>query len=273
MRGRFYSVLCLTVVSLLAAAPALADTIRLKDGTVLRGKVIQYEEGEFVIQLESSDRHRDHRNRMTVSAHAVRRITFGEGQAEPPGPPGPKPGQGAGVTLYADEGFRGRSEVLIESDPDLRDNAVGNDSVTSIKVPRGAKVTLYSDVNYRGRSIELQGDESNLGRTALGNDALSSIRIEQAEARPGVTLYADEGFRGRSEVFYQNDPDLRDNTIGNDSVTAIKVPRGYRVTLYSDVNYRGRSVELQGDESNLGRTALGNDALSSIRVEWVGGRR
>jgi hypothetical protein len=249
----------LVVAALLVwAAPAQADAIRLKDGTVIRGRVVEYEDGEFVIRLDASGG-----ERITVSAYAVQRIEFGDEETE-------TPERQPGVTLYVDEGFRGRSEVLHESDPDLRDNTIGNDSVTAIKVPHGTVVTLYSDVNYGGRSAELQEDESNLGRTALGNDTLSSIRIERPEPRPGVTLYVDESFRGRSEVLHEGDPDLRDNTIGNDSVTAIKVPRGYRVTLYADINYRGRSVELSKDESNLGRTTLGNDTLSSIRIEWVG---
>jgi len=86
-----------------------------------------------------------------------------------------------GVTLYADAGFRGKTEVLSNSDPDLRDNAIGNDQVSSIRVPAGYVVTLYSDVNYGGRWVVLRGDESNLSRAALGlgNDELSSIRIER----------------------------------------------------------------------------------------------
>jgi len=92
--------------------------------------------------------------------------------------PGTDPGTGPGVTLYTDEGFRGKSEVVSHSDPDLRDNAIGNDQVTAIRVPAGYVVTLYSDVNYGGGSVVLREDESDLSRTALGNDELSSIRIE-----------------------------------------------------------------------------------------------
>jgi len=88
------------------------------------------------------------------------------------------PGTGPSVSLYTDQGFRGKSEVVSGSDPDLSDNAIGNDQVTSIRVPAGYVVTLYSDANYRGRSVVLREDESDLGRTALGNDELSSIRIE-----------------------------------------------------------------------------------------------
>lgn len=267
MRPRLGWVLPLTFLCLLGGAlVAGADTVHLKDGTVIRGKVVRYENDQFVIQLGATDSHRMHQERLTVTAHSVLRVDFSEGEELPP----PTVPGGQGVTLYVDDGYRGRNEVLYDSDPDLRNNSIGNDSVTSIRVPSGYVVTLYSDVNYGGRSVVVRGDVADLGATTLGNDTLSSIRIERIEPGPGVTLYVDEGFRGRSEVLYDSDPDLRNNSIGNDSVTSVRVPRGYVVTLYTDVSYGGRSVVIRDDVNDLGRTTLGNDTLSSVRIEWTG---
>lgn len=199
-----------------------------------------------------------------------------------------------GVVLYRDINYRGTSEVFTADDPDLRDNRIGNDRASSVRLPRGFVAILYEDTNYRGRSITLTSDEANLGNTALGNDRVSSIRVERRQerrrrpwwqepepredrqGREGVTLYADSSFRGLSEVFTADDPDLRDNPIRNDRASSIKVPPGYAVTLYEGTGYRGRSVTLTHDVPHLADTALGNDQASSLRVEWRGrgrGRR
>ena len=59
MKARLSFLLGLAVAALLIwAAPAQADTIRLKDGTVIRGRVVGYEDGEFVIRLDASRRSR-----------------------------------------------------------------------------------------------------------------------------------------------------------------------------------------------------------------------
>ncbi|MCK5729288.1 MAG: hypothetical protein KAH08_08705 [Methylococcales bacterium] len=42
--------------------------------------------------------------------------------------------KGCSVTLYEDINYQGRSEIFTESDPDLRDNFIANDSVSSLKV-------------------------------------------------------------------------------------------------------------------------------------------
>jgi len=180
-----------------------------------------------------------------------------------------------GVTLYHDYNFRGGSEVVYRDIPDMARTEIGNDSLSSIRVPRGCRVTLYADNNYRGRSLDLYGDEDELGRTEVGNDSVSSMRVDCDDDgghgyghsdSEGVTLYRDYDFRGGSEKVYGDIPDMARTPIGNDSLSSIEVPRGCRVTLYADNNYRGRSVELYHDESELGHTDVGNDSVSSIRV-------
>ena len=83
-----------------------------------------------------------------------------------------------GVTLYADHNFRGRSETVYGDIPEMSRTDVGNDALSSIKVPRGCSVTLYEDSKYRGRSVELYGDESEMSRTGVGNDSVSSMRVD-----------------------------------------------------------------------------------------------
>ncbi|MCP4657975.1 MAG: hypothetical protein GY856_21410 [bacterium] len=93
-------------------------------------------------------------------------------------PPEPPPMfEPRGVTLYDDSNFRGRSLTLDDDVADLGPTALGNDRVSSVKVPPGCTVTLYGDAHYRGRSATLDQDSADLGRTSVGNDAVSSVRV------------------------------------------------------------------------------------------------
>jgi len=71
-----YFVRALIVVGLLFAVtfPALADTIRLKDGTVIRGQIISFKNEQFTILVGSGARGR--KSRMTVYMEDVDSIEF-----------------------------------------------------------------------------------------------------------------------------------------------------------------------------------------------------
>ena len=70
------------------AAPALADTIRLRDGTTVRGQIIGYKDQQFTVLIGTGARGR--RSRMTVLMEDVESIEFDNpfGTAEGPGQTG-----------------------------------------------------------------------------------------------------------------------------------------------------------------------------------------
>ena len=158
-------------LALICALAAGADTIRLKNGRTIKGEVVRFGNGEFVVRLASTDTHPGHQDRMILLVGVVESIEFDTMTSEPP----PKK---EGVTLFGDVDYRGTSEVFYESDPNLRDNRIGNDRASSIRVPRGYVVTLYEHADFQGRSVVLRNDEAKLGGTPLGNDAVSSLRVE-----------------------------------------------------------------------------------------------
>jgi len=138
---------------------------------VIKGEVVHFRNGEFVVRLPSTDAHPGHQDRMILLVGVVESIEFETSAPEPLA-------KKEGVTLFSDVDYRGTSEVFYESDPDLRDNRIGNDRASSIRVPRGYVVTLYEHTNFKGRSVVLRNDEAKLGGTPLGNDEVSSIRVE-----------------------------------------------------------------------------------------------
>jgi hypothetical protein len=80
--------------------------------------------------------------------------------------------------VFADRDFQGANMRLQAGTYDLVDsNAVGNDAISSIKVPTGWKVTLYADAGFRGASKTFTSDTAYVGDDL--NDRTSSIKVEQ----------------------------------------------------------------------------------------------
>jgi hypothetical protein len=213
----------------------------------------------------------------------------GPGAGFDPGPraefdPGPRAefDPRGGVTLYGDRDFRGRQETFVQDDSSLRDNLIGQDRASSVRVAPGCWARLYEDTGFRGRYVDLSYDVPDLRASALGTDHVSSLRVSCAAGWQGdfndlgqrgrVTLYADRDFRGRSESFLDDDPSLDDNPIGQDAASSVRVGPGCRVRLFEDYGFRGRYVDLSQDSRDLSYTPLGGDHASSLQVACDPGR-
>lgn len=61
-------------LALALCAPALADTIRLRDGSVVRGQIIAYKDQQFTVLIGSGQRGR--RSRMTIYMEDIESIEF-----------------------------------------------------------------------------------------------------------------------------------------------------------------------------------------------------
>ncbi len=83
----------------------------------------------------------------------------------------------SGIVLFRKEKYKGKKEAFSASDPNLGDNSIGDDSVSSVLIPKNCKAVLYDYQNYKGKSAILRASRSNLKGTPLGNNAASSIQI------------------------------------------------------------------------------------------------
>ncbi len=189
---------------------------------------------------------------------------------------------GGGATLYAGGDYSGRSETFLRDVENLHGTAVGNDTVSSVRVDPGCRLVLFEHPDFRGHSTVLDRDEPDMRRTSLGNDRASSLRIEcgrrgdrygggyrddDRRSGRGVTLYRDADFRGRGETFNRDVRDLTGTEVGNDAARSVRVDPGCRAVLYRHSDYRGESIVLTRDAESLRYTAIGNDAVSSIEVD------
>ncbi len=177
-----------------------------------------------------------------------------------------------GVTLYRGRQFRGFRETFSADDPNLKDNPIGNDQVSSIEVDPGCRATLFEHADFQGRMTVLTGDAEVLRGTEVGNDNVSSLAVfcgapgEAGDRETGVVLYVHADFQGPHETFHDHDPDLGDNRIGDDKVSSVRVAPGCEVLLYKRTDYRGAQTAFTADAPSLAGTEVGNDAASSLRV-------
>ena len=65
----------------------------------------------------------------------------------------------ADITIYEHANFQGRSQVLAKGRyDDAREQlTIGNDSLSSLKVPQGLVVRLYEHFHFQGRFIDVKG--------------------------------------------------------------------------------------------------------------------
>ena len=93
------------------------------------------------------------------------------------------------VTIYQNKDFGGKNGTYGVTGGRVfaSSRTPGEDSASSIKVPKGLKITLYTDDDGEGGSIELgQGDYPSLSSLPFGedggtwNDRVSAFKVERA---------------------------------------------------------------------------------------------
>ena len=141
---------------------------------------------------------------------------------------------------------------------------IGNDQLSSIKVPKGFVVTLYGDANFTGKTMTVTQDTPYVGNEF--NDMTSSIKVEPISSDDKVVkIYVDANYQGKSQDLKAGNYNMNQLDIGNDQFSSIKVPKGFVVTLYGDANFTGKTMTVTQDTPYVGNEF--NDMTSSIIVE------
>ncbi len=81
------------------------------------------------------------------------------------------------VTLYSEKNYSGIEVEFTASSPDLGETALGNDNVSSIKVPGGMIAILYRETDYQGVAEMFTEGDNDLSDNLIGNDTASSLEV------------------------------------------------------------------------------------------------
>ena len=93
------------------------------------------------------------------------------------------------VTIYEHANYEGRSQVLAKGQYDtaLGQISIGNDRLSSLKVPRGLVARLYEDFLFRGAFIDVR--ENTPALPVPWNDRVSSIVVYDDGQQPTFRPY------------------------------------------------------------------------------------
>lgn len=182
------------------------------------------------------------------------------------------------VILYSDANYSGHAKLLYldrynTEDLGLRADQVknptaeqaakvgiGNDGLSSLRVPAGRKVVLYEHGNFSGRTMVCVADTPYVGDSV--NDKVSSIAVEEL-GTPKVILYTDKDYAGWSQELEEGDH--TNLALGNDALSSLRVPEGYKVTLFEHGNFSGQSMTCVGNIPYVGDSL--NNRISCVRIE------
>ncbi len=178
-----------------------------------------------------------------------------------------------GLTVYSDANYLGASQSLTYTQYDYP-LAIGNDAISSARVPAGCKLTLYQNGAYGGATQELTSNWAGSAGDPW-NDKTSSVKVATngiVSTTPltcssvGIRLYTEAGYTGTSQAFFKGNYDYAQlGTVGNDKVSSVYVSAGCKVILYQHGAFSGATKELTSGWYGS-TTDPWNDITSGIKV-------
>jgi len=184
------------------------------------------------------------------------------------------------VQVFADCNFAGRSAKLPVGDynlAQLKKFGLGNNDISSVKLPRGMSVTVYENDFLRGDSASSAKDVACIDTGSFANritslsvlsDGGNSLSTAPAKnIASGVTVYAECDYKGRSANLREGEySNAQLNALGmdNNAISSLQVADGYQIDLFINDFQRGQSGMLNTDNRCLvGRY---NDSVTSVVV-------
>ena len=168
---------------------------------------------------------------------------------------------GAGITIFEDIDFGGRTQTFRNDVPDLVQLG-WNDMMSSFRVGPGEQWELCEDINFGGRCVVVSGSERDM-RVNGWNDMVSSFRRvtgNRPPTYPGgsyIVLYNQANYRGNTTTYSAADSSI------NDNARSVVVNSG-TWELCDGRNFTGRCITVTNSVSNLATYNIGR-IIRSIR--------
>jgi hypothetical protein len=170
--------------------------------------------------------------------------------------PGPVlPGM-PGVTLHADPRFTGGHQVVGIGRHDVTALPIGNDTVSSLRVPDGLTVTLFEHARFVGAQRTFTQDAPLLGDF---DGRTSSLTVEASRA----IVFAGANFSGKCQAFGPGSYDTNDVGFDAALIGSLRLPVGWTVVLFAGPGFTGASLACNEDTASLGALA---GQVRSLRV-------
>jgi hypothetical protein len=139
------------------------------------------------------------------------------------------------AALYAFPSYTGAHTVFGADDPDLSNDAIGNDHASSLAiapVPQcaGDGVYLFEGAGYMGRCRKFTADEPDLAEAAFAG-IVSSVRLGGSYAgSKQARLCRATAYGDPCSVFTANDPDLAGDAVGDNLARSLRIEQAPSLT-------------------------------------------
>jgi hypothetical protein len=159
----------------------------------------------------------------------------------------------ASVTIYQHNDYQGTSKQFPPGRFDMNALGVGNDQLSSLKVPPGFRVTLYEHSGFQGRTKQFTADAPSVGDF---NDLTSSMVVEVVEDM--ITLGEGENFQGVRKDLKCVEGVIKGTAIGLKQITSLSVPNGWTVIVRDEDGEWGNyklALSAKGKEAQISSIA------------------
>lgn len=184
-----------------------------------------------------------------------------------------------GVQLFTECNYSGRSATLSVGKymaTDLAALGLGDNSISSVRVPEGMKIDLFENDFYRGSSGALQVDSDCLvdrfndvvSSVIVSGEALNTAQQEVQSDLPPVVVFDRCNFRGNGARLTVGDytaKDLLAAGIADNTIASIQVPEGMELLIFENDFQRGKSHRVKASARCLTGTQFA-DMISSVNV-------
>jgi len=171
------------------------------------------------------------------------------------------------VQVYTDANYGGKNYAFKPGRylGDKVSNYIGNDVISSLKVPKGLQIEVFEHGNEGGKSlIFYEGDYKFLGDYGW-NDMISALNIKKAPEEEYVTVFGNVDFGYPYQRFPVSFLDELRGVAFNDAISSVDVPAGVTVTLYEHTDGSGKQLMLTESAKDLRPMAF-NDICSALNV-------
>jgi hypothetical protein len=201
--GRFLRIALVPVVLCVLAGTVAADTIKLKNGSVIKGRVVSFSQGEFTIILDLGSSSRKSTSRMIIAAEDIESIEF-DGVDSGAAPPRSTSSLEPAASDRSEEPSESKPKETKEAksaaaappvttpDPDTSPPAAATESATATGVLAEKEVRVAAAADWTSSDIRItKGQRLTItaeGEIDLGNDKKSGpAGIAQTDTRKLMT--------------------------------------------------------------------------------------
>lgn len=97
-----------------------------------------------------------------------------------------------GVAVYDAVNFGGSPHIFAGCDSNLSDNPIGDNHISSVRIPPGWRLRLWDGANYTGTKVVLQGiDDTNLSNNKSMDNRASSLCADSPQTQENLGEFED----------------------------------------------------------------------------------